>query len=308
MAAFFPRSSIAWLRRGGTWGQALRGMAVGLPFPICSCGVVPLYRSLVRKGAPPAAGLAFLVATPELGLDAVLLSIPLLGGEMTLARVIGAALVALLVGGIVGRFSAKAAAEQPDTEAVATSGGFWERLRGGMKDSFGEGMDHTAPWIILGLVIAALAGPFLSELSLDAVPAVWEVPLFALVGLPMYVCASGATPLVAVLLLHGVSPGAALAFLLTGPATNVTTFGVLSQLHGRRLALAFSLVMMALSIAAGFVTNLCLSSGGAVAGSEHSHESAGWLGWGCLIVLALAYTASLLRRGPRRFVGEILGH
>ena len=75
-------------------------MVIGLPFPICSCGVVPLYRTLVAKGAPPAAAMAFLVATPELGLDAILLSIPLLGPDVTVLRLVtaGAAALQLLCG------------------------------------------------------------------------------------------------------------------------------------------------------------------------------------------------------------------
>ncbi|HCP47362.1 MAG TPA: hypothetical protein DIU15_15070, partial [Deltaproteobacteria bacterium] len=93
--AFLPKASMDWLGRGTGFGQAARGVAFGLPLPICSCGVIPVYRSLVLRGAPPSAAMAFLVATPELGLDAVLLSVPLLGGPMTVARVVCATLVAL---------------------------------------------------------------------------------------------------------------------------------------------------------------------------------------------------------------------
>ncbi|MGW8180707.1 MAG: permease, partial [bacterium] len=102
LSSFMPQSSVSWMHRGSSWLQSARGMAVGLPFPVCSCGVVPLYRTLIRKGAPPTAAMAFLVATPELGLDAVLVSIPLLGTKMTVLRVLAAALVALFVGRFVG--------------------------------------------------------------------------------------------------------------------------------------------------------------------------------------------------------------
>lgn len=81
MSSLLTRSSIVWMRRGRQWKQAMRGMPVGLPFPICSCGVVPLYRTLVRSGAPATAAMAFLNSTPELGLDAVFLSISLQGGQ-----------------------------------------------------------------------------------------------------------------------------------------------------------------------------------------------------------------------------------
>ena len=79
-----------------------------LPLPICSCGVVPLYHTLIRKGAPPAAAMAFLIATPELGIDAILISIPLLGGTMTGVRIIAAAIVALAVGILIDTHSTNA--------------------------------------------------------------------------------------------------------------------------------------------------------------------------------------------------------
>ena len=66
---------VRWMSRGGSLSSALKGMVVGLPLPICSCGLIPIYRTLVVRGAPVAAAMAFLVATPELGLDAILLSV-----------------------------------------------------------------------------------------------------------------------------------------------------------------------------------------------------------------------------------------
>ena len=73
-------------------------MLFGLPLPVCSCGVLPLYHSLVRRGVPSAAAFSFLVATPELGLGAIILSLPLLGAPFTGVRVVAAALIAIVVG------------------------------------------------------------------------------------------------------------------------------------------------------------------------------------------------------------------
>lgn len=308
LSTFLPPSSVLWLRRGSGWGQSLRGMAVGLPFPVCSCGVVPLYRTLIRQGAPPTAAMAFLIATPELGLDAVLLSFPLLGTEMTLIRVVVAALLALLVGWLVGRMTP--AISPPLAQAAGRSGetspGVLQRLRTGLQLGMGEVVDHTAPWILLGLAVAAVAAPFLRVEWLAAVPDLLEVPLFALLGLPTYVCASGATPLVAVLLLKGVSPGAALAFLLTGPATNVTTFGLLARLHGRRIAAWFCLAMVGLSVLAGYGVNLLFPALHGISLEEAGSQSPS--PWQLLSLAALAaiFLSSLLRRGPRRFCAELL--
>ena len=307
MSSFLTRSSIAWMRRGRQWNQAMRGMAVGLPFPICSCGVVPLYRTLVRSGAPATAAMAFLISTPELGLDAVLLSIPLLGGKMTIVRVVAAALVALLVGWIVGRLvprhsSLPAVAENPGSR---TSQPLSQKIRQGLSNGFGDAVDHTAPWIVFGLILAAVVEAFLPTNWLNRLPAALEIPAFAILGLPTYVCASSATPFVAVLLAKGVSPGAALAFLLTGPATNVTTFGVLARLHGRKIALCFSATIILLSVALGYLTNSILPQVQATALEGPATGSPSNLELLCLILLAGLYTFSLLRRGARGFVGEI---
>ena len=141
---------------------------------------------------------------------------------------------------------------------------------------------------------------------LARIPPAVEVGLFALLGIPTYVCASGATPLVAVLIFKGASPGAALAFLLTGPATNLTPFGVLSRLHGVRVALWFGLGIMALALALGYAVNLALDLPPALAVDEVGGH--GW--WSLegvsLCALCALCALSLLRRGPRAFVGEIV--
>src|SRR6185503_2121276 len=100
-----PAPLLRWLSAGGRLSQALRGTAIGLPLPICSCSALPLYHSLSRKGVAPASALAFLIAAPEVGLTALLISLPLLGVEMTLVRIAAAALLAIFVGYVVSAWA-----------------------------------------------------------------------------------------------------------------------------------------------------------------------------------------------------------
>ena len=310
--AFLPRAGAGWVGRGGALSQAVRGVVFGLPLPMCSCGVIPVYRSLVLQGVPAAAAMAFFVATPELGLDALFLSVPLLGGQMTLIRIVCAVTVALFVGVLVGRLASRlhvhgvagAVGQAPRPESLG------ERLREAGRVGFGEMVDATLPWILLGLALASVLEPFFRgpTLGLSSLPDSVEVVVFALLGMPIYVCASGATPLVAVLLTYGVSPGAAMAFLITGPATNVTTFGVLSTLHGRRIALLFAAAIAAISVTLGILTNLVLPSV-ALPPLDDLHVRSGAvhaLQIACLAAIGLLFAASLLRQGPRRFVAQIL--
>ena len=306
VATFLPEAPLRWLRRGSSLAQAARGVAFGLPLPLCSCGVVPVYRSLLQRGVPAAAAMAFLVATPELGIDAVLLSIPLLGGTMTAARVFGAVVVALLVGWLVGGLADRLRPASNLSEKPADPRPLGERLRDGVfRVGLVEMVDATAPWIVFGLLLAAMIHPWLDPATFTAIPPALQVLLFAVIGVPTYVCASGATPLVAVLLAKGLSPGAALAFLLTGPATNATTYGLLSGIHGRRVALAFTGLMIALAVGLGVALDLVAPGIAASTAHAHVHHDASIFSDVCLFALGALFLASFLRQTPQAFVQRL---
>ena len=305
LSAFLPQRSVRWMERGGGVSQAARGMAIGLPFPICSCGVVPLYRSLIQRGAPPAAAMAFLVATPELGLDAVLLSIPLLGPQVTVLRLVTAALVALLVGWWVGGRLKRAERAEEWIGSPGATPSVLQRLTAALRTGTGEVVDHTAPWIVLGLGVAALVTPFLESGWLGSLPPVADVFLFALLGFPTYVCAASATPLVAAFLATGLSPGAGIAFLITGPATNISTLGLVSSLHGRRAAVSFAAIMVTLAISAGVAINTVFGALPVPSLATLTEEAPSVLQQGSLVLLTGLFLRSVVRRGPRAFAGEL---
>jgi len=290
-----------WARRflgGGAVRQAVRGVAVGLPLPVCSCGVLPIYRDLVRKGASLAGALAFLVATPELEIAAILLSFRLLGPEVTILRVAAAGVLALGTALLVHRIAGRRAAPQPEIppdHQPARRRSLVEVLRYGFVDA----VEDTGSWLLAGLGIAAVLTPHLDPSMLHALPPGLEVPIAALLGMPLYVCASGSTPLAAVLVAHGVSPGAAVAFLLTGPATNITTYGVLTRLHGHAVSLTFLLVMVMLSVALGYAVDAVLPAQALAVPLDAHHHAGTWLEIACLVVLAAALLLFFLRVGVR---------
>jgi uncharacterized membrane protein YraQ (UPF0718 family) len=304
--AFTTPGKLAWLNRGSTLRQGLSGMALGLPLPICSCGVVPLYEGLVKQGVSTAAAVAFLVATPELGIDAVLLSLPLLGAPFTLVRVTAAAFVALLVALVMARLAvARPMPRALPLAPTAITPTLQGRLRIAMRSGFADMVDHTAPWILVGLILAALIGPVMEGSWMTRLPAGTDVLLFAAIGMPLYVCASASTPLVAVLVAAGVSPGAGLALLITGPATNMATIGILSRLHGSRFAWAFALVMIAAAILSGLLVNALLPASSLPALSPVSLDTTTWVEIASVLALTALFAASVLRRGARGFLGEL---
>ncbi|HIA28025.1 MAG TPA: hypothetical protein EYN79_07910 [Planctomycetes bacterium] len=307
--ALLPKATIDWISRGRSPIQAIKGLAFALPLPICSCGILPIYRGLVGRGVPLAAAMTLLVAAPELGFDAVFLSVTLLDGPFAIARVVAATLLALLVGIVLARWCGRTpgVVSAGDAPPEAPEGPLLSRLTAGLRVGLGEMVDATAPWILVGLLIAAFAAPLVEKDWIGLLPPWSEVPFFALLGLPVYVCASGATPLAAVLVAAGASPGAALAFLLTGPATNVTTFGVLTSIHGRRTAVLFALLVGATAILLGIAVNIFLPTASTVIGAEDGHIDmpTGTLAWTCLGGLGLLFLLSLARQGPRVFLRHL---
>jgi len=306
LRAFLRPASTRWLHGGSSASQALRGMGFGLPLPICSCGVLPLYDTLVRAGVPTSAAVAFLVATPELGIDALLISLPLLGTELSITRLITAAAVSLVVAVVVSRFMRPAKVDHTADEETPRDP-LGQRLAAGLNFGLGKLFDTTAPWILFGLAVAALLEPLLMPDVIAAIPAGTDVFVVTLLGMPGYICATGATPIAAVLIHKGLSPGAALAFLLTGPATNLTTFGVLSRLHGRRGAVVFAAAVAAAAIGAGFTVNALMPQPQTIALHAAAEDGPTIVHRVSVAVLCGLAVMSLLRIGPRGLIDDVIG-
>jgi hypothetical protein len=306
--AFVPARSLNLFRGRSRFSEALRGIALGLPLPICSCGVTPIYHTLIRRGVPAAAAVSFLIATPEIGLDSFFLSLRLLGWQITLLRLGMAFAVALITGWLLaGLYSRTLPDAGLDPEPLKEESGarsFPQKLLAALRFGFEELVDHVGVWLITGLLLAAVIEPYLDPGSL-ALPAGLDVVVLALLGLPIYVCASGATPLAAALLAKGISPGAMLAFLITGPATNITTLGVLGKLHGWKRASALPITVFALSVLFGLGVNAILGPRSGLILVPTAEHAPGVLESASAIALALLMAASILRLGPRRFIGKL---
>jgi uncharacterized membrane protein YraQ (UPF0718 family) len=300
--AFLPSSLTRWLARGSRLRQALTGVAVGAPMPVCSCGVLPIYRSLIVKGVPPTAGLALLIAAPEIGLDSLLLSLPMLGTSTTLARLACALLLALAIGLVVGRFAASGRAGlEPLPDAAAPGLPPLRSLRRGLLETWG----HLSPWILLGLLVTALVEPWIAADWAGTMPSWLQILVLSLAGMPSYICATAATPFAALLLAKGFTPGAVIAFLLTGPATNLTTFGALRRIHSGRAALAFVATALGATFALGLAVDALLGdvqTPAALAFTEHEHGSLSRVAAGLLAGLTVWV---LVREGPRGFLAQL---
>jgi uncharacterized membrane protein YraQ (UPF0718 family) len=309
LQAFVPAGPLSWFHGRNRLTQALRGVVLGLPLPICSCGVTPVYHTLIRRSVPAAAAVAFLIATPEIGFDSFFLSLRFLGWEVTAIRLGMAFLIAVTSGCVLARVLDRVRpgvdlALEP-LEGGGGKLGFRARCRRALDFGLFDLVDQIGPWLVAGLALAALAEPYLDPEWFATLPPGLDVLLLALVGLPIYVCASGATPLAAVLMGKGVSTGAVLAFLITGPTTNVTTFGILERLHGLWRAVALPVTVFILAVGLGLAVNAWTPAGRAPLLAELAAEPHSSLDIACALVLAVLLALSVLRLGPREFLARL---
>lgn len=238
------RLSLRFLRSGNDLSQAVRGAALGLPLPVCACGILPVAHSLHRRGAAAAVVVAFLLATPELGVETFVLTGRFLGWPFAWLR-LGAAFAVAVVAALLlaGRLPAESKTRPAGDDGILVPGALSDAgLARQVLANFDDLLYHIGAWTLVGLLAAAYMQAALTPGALAAVAdSGLDVLVVSALAVPSYVCASSATPLAAVLLEKGLSPGAVLAGLLLGPATNLATVAWLRKAYGTR-ATVFAMV------------------------------------------------------------------
>ena len=292
------------------WGQALQGAAVGAPLPICACGVLPIAQMLSRRGAPAAFVIAFLIATPELGVDTFVLSFQFLGWRFALLRIVAALLLAIVAAILVARVSPPSAHSALPGAALTEEGsGPWPSRALHVLDDL---LQHVGPWTFLGLIAAAYTQAALPPGELLGLAETGlDVLIVSVIAIPSYVCASSATPLAAILMAKGLSPGAALVGLLLGPATNIATVGWMRAHFGTRAAiwgigglLVAAWAIAALVNATPWLWPVMLPP----TGQTHEH---GWPSIAATVALFALVLRGIWRSGLRAWVdslGQALSH
>ncbi len=306
LQSFGSRIPQRWLAPRTPLVDAVRGAVVGIPLPLCSCSVLPVSEALRRRRAGAGLVVAFLIATPELGAETFLLSIRFLGWPLAVVRLIGALGVAIVAGTVVARLAPGPGPDpelpQPDPHDDAAPG--WRRVL----SAFDGLLEHIGAWMVLGIVLAALVDALLPVGAIaSAQGPVLELLVMSAVAVPSYVCAPSATPLAAVLIAKGVSPGAVLVGLLLGPATNVATLFFLRRSFGPRATLGLLAAVVTVSWGMALAVNTWLPA--STAGSSvaiHSHSLTSWQGIGTA-VFAIVLLRSIWRTGFRTWF-SMLNH
>lgn len=259
--------------------SVLRASFIGTPLPLCSCSVIPMAVSLHKNGASKGATVSFLVSAPETGIDSVAISYAMLDPLMTIFRPI-AAFVTAFIAGIVENFYSKndhkglhdKTADSAASAAVCeddhchcqepkvvseTSMSFYTRLRNGIYYAFTDLLGDIAYYLLIGMVISAIISVVIPEDFFSTYFHNDTMTMFIMlaIGIPLYVCASASTPIAAALIMKGISPGAALVFLLAGPATNISTMSVVKSTLGIRSIISYILSIAIAALLLGFILN-----------------------------------------------------
>lgn len=290
----------------------IKAAFIGAPLPLCSCGVIPVATQLKRSGASSPATSAFLVATPETGVDSVSVSYALLGPIMAIYRPFAAIVSAIFTGFLVSTskeevFTAteeiksccvtkqpKQEVQEPSTSCCASkaapkSESLSTKVQQGIKYGFTQLIDDLIIWLLIGLVFATLVRTFLpTEFLLSYGSGLVAMLIMIAISVPMYICATASTPIAAGFILAGISPGTALVFMMAGPATNISTLGVIRKEMGTSVLIRYLLGISISAISFGYGLDLALVAFNISITEQmsHSHEMLpNWFALSCTILL-----------------------
>ncbi len=342
LAVFVPTSWVARRLGGDDTRSVATAALIGVPVPLCSCSVIPTATQLRRSGASRGATTSFLISTPETGVDSIGATWALMDPLMTVIRPLAAFITAFASGVTVNLFGGEGpGAEEPGVAAPEATGGSCcshttdtapadhgdrhdhdhdhsqDAPEGGsvfgraMRYAFGTLLDDLTPWFIVGfaisatIVVAVPDGFFEGTLFTG-----WTAMLAMLIaGVPLYVCATASTPIAAAMMAKGLEPGAALVFLLAGPATNVATILVVRDLLGSRALASYLGSIAVVSLLLGTAVNVLYPALGfdprdmdvAPGAMEHGVIST----VSGLILAALLLRSAIKTRVSARFAGWI---
>lgn len=241
----------------GFW-PLLKASLFGIPLPLCSCSVIPVSMSLRKHGASKGATISFLLSTPQTGVDSILVTLSLLGPVFAIFRPFAALATGLVGGTLVDIFGhAGGADSQPPEKCTdeCCSHKQPSRVIRGLKYGFVTLPRDIGRPMLIGLVVAAFisalvpANFFADKLGTG----IFAMVVMMFLGIPVYVCATASVPIAAAMILKGLSPGAALVFLMTGPATNAASFTTIWKVLGRRTALIYIAAVAGCALASGII-------------------------------------------------------
>lgn len=310
MHAFVPQTIYRRYLGGDSFRSVLYATLLGIPLPLCSCGVIPTAMSLRREGASRGATVAFLIATPQTGVDSIIATYSLMGLPFAILRPI-AALVTAIVGGQAANLFGKDRGDELNAQkryATANSRprSFIGRVGTALRYAYVDMMQDIGKWLVIGLLIAGAITVFVPDefFAHFADNSLLSMLLVLVCAIPMYLCATGSIPIAVALMLKGLSPGTALVLLMAGPAANVASILVINKVMGSRTLAIYLASIIGGAMAFGLGIDYLLPREWFTAPIEAitacHHTAPSYFNLTCTILL----TALLLIALARRYFGK----
>lgn len=340
LKVYFPQKHIDKYLGKSNFKSSLNASLLGIPMPLCSCGVIPTGISFFKNGASKGATNSFLISTPQTGVDSILATYSMLGWPFAVLRPIVAFFTGI-AGGVLTNIFIKekpivtspfagfkldtGAINKPQETCDDDDCGCHEPKINDKRHSLVRAADYAfiellqdiGKWLIIGFLVAALISVVLPDDFFSSFQGLGllEILVVLAASVPIYICATGSIPIAAVLLLKGVSPGAALVFLMAGPATNVATMTVLGKTMGRKSLIIYLSTITGGAIIFGMLTNwlipveFILSKIMHIHGNEAHEMLPEWLQISSSVVLVgsliLGYFLSIIQKKSK--MGKVEG-
>ena len=292
------------LSRPGAWA-VIKAALIGVPLPLCSCGVLPTAVSLRRNGASRGASTSFLSATPQTGIDSIAATYSLLGPAFAVIRPV-AALVTAFFGGMLVNREDKACNNscemEVDTIDAPASDSVIGKIRDALRYGFVDMIQNIGKWLIIGLVIAAAITVFVPDgfFTFFADYPLLSMIAVVIVAVPMYVCSTGSIPIALSLMLKGLSPGAAFVLLMAGPAANFASIIIVSKSLGKKAAAIYLGTIVVGAMAIGMCIDYLMPRDWftmpMVASHANCHLQVGLFPGICSVLLVVLLINALIRK------------
>lgn len=231
-----PNQKVVKYLGGSNLRSVINAALLGVPLPLCSCGVIPTGLSFYKNGASKGASVSFLISTPQTGVDSIMITYSMMGLPFAILRPV----VAFFTGVVGGVFTNRITqTDSPITENTSQPNNNAAKKNPVVeifRYAFVEFIQDIAKWLAIGIVVAAFISIIIPDGFFTAYLGSPILSMFIVLAasIPMYVCATGSVPIAAVLMMKGLSPGAALVFLMAGPATNAATITMVGKVMGRK--------------------------------------------------------------------------
>ncbi|MCL2805552.1 MAG: permease [Treponema sp.] len=260
LKAFIPNEKYIGFIAKSDFRSVLWATFAGIPLPLCSCGVIPTAISLHKEGASKGAAISFLTSAPQTNIQSIMATYSLLGLPFAVIRPLAAFISSLMGGLLVNKFQKNTPKDETAGKCNKEDKKQKNKIIQIFHYGFVELLQDIGKWLIIGIIIAGLLVVFLPDDLFSAYLSnpILNMLIVLVIALPSYTCTMGAIPMAAVLMMKGLSAGAAFVFLLAGPVTSIATMTVIGKTLGKRTLIIYLLNIVINALLFGLVIDYLL--------------------------------------------------